>query len=89
VGVKPDIHLHVERLVLDDVLLPHGTGARLQTTVESELTRLLAQGDITGRLVAAGAVRAVSGVEVRLGTGPDIGTQIAQAVFEGIGGGKR
>ncbi len=40
---RPDIRLHIERLVIDESLLPRGGRAALQAAVESELTRLLSE----------------------------------------------
>lgn len=83
------IELHIERLVLDGVAL-EGSRERalLQSSVESELTRLLTEGGLSHELSGGGAVPSVAAGNIQLPNGGDprhLGSQIAQAVYDGIG----
>lgn len=55
---RPPISLHIERLVLDDLPLTAAQAARLQSALERELARLIAEDGDVGAWTA-GAVRAV------------------------------
>jgi hypothetical protein len=87
--VKPDIHLRIDHLMLDGVALPAGAARRLQAAVEAELGRLLTERGIPPDLRTSGAVPAVPAGVVNLAAGGSVsgmGTQIARAVYSGIGG---
>lgn len=55
---RPPISLHIERLVLDDLPLTAAQAARMQSALERELARLIAEDGDVGAW-AAGAARAV------------------------------
>ena len=84
---RANIHLHIERLVLDGV--PVNGAQALQGAVEAELGRLLAASGLAASLAAGAAVPSLRVGDIRLaaGQGVDVlGGQIAGAVFGGIGG---
>lgn len=91
---RPDIRLHIERLVIDEVVLGAAGDARqLGAAVEAELTRLLGEGGLSADLAAGGAVGALpegtmdaqrSGPGSR-STATSLGDRIANAVFGRIG----
>jgi hypothetical protein len=82
-----NVTLHIERLVLDGLDVRPGDRPRLQAAVEAELARLLGEGGIAPGLAEGGAVPALRGGTVQAGGGgSQLGTQIAQAVYGGIGG---
>lgn len=81
-----NINLHIERLVLDGLDLPHHQRPLLQAAVEAELGRLLAQGGLPMQQgmqlcsVRAGDVPVAAGNVEPLG----LGAQIAGAVYGGL-----
>jgi len=83
-----NIDLHIERLVLDGVSLAAADRPLLQTTVEVELTRLLASGGLSDATLSGGALDNMRASGIQLGNrgGPvRLGEQIASAVYGGIG----
>lgn len=86
--VRPDIHLHIERLILDGLPIERAQGPQVQVAVEAELSRLLAEHGLAASLQAGGAAPsvAVAGIQVASSSNPaHMGRQIAQSVFGGIG----
>jgi hypothetical protein len=83
------IELHIERLVLDGIsLAPRDRGA-LQSSVETELTRLLTEGGLSTELAGGIALPSLPAGSLNLsaaGTPAQLGAQIARAVYDGIGG---
>jgi hypothetical protein len=80
------IRLHIERLVLDGVVVDRPRV--LHTALEQELARRLAEGGLSPELRSVGALQSVPGGAIELGQGPHparLGTQIAGAVYHGIG----
>jgi hypothetical protein len=83
-----NIDVHIERLVLDGIPIPHAHRPVLQTAVEAELARLLAADGLAPALVRGGAMPYVSGSSIQLtGDGDQArqGQQIARALYGGIG----
>ena len=83
-----NISLHIERLILDGLPVGSEQGARVQAAVEGELARLLAAGGLAPSLQAGGAVPSVQGSAIKLSgenNSAQLGQQIAQAVYQGIG----
>jgi hypothetical protein len=83
-----NIHVHIERLILDGLPLGAGQGALVQAAVEAELARLLGLGGIAPCLQAGGAVPSVRTEAIQLtaqSTPAQMGQQIAQSVYEGMG----
>jgi hypothetical protein len=87
-----NINLHIERLILEGLPLTRSQGALVQAAVEAELTRLLAERGLAAKLQAGGAHLRVpaEGLQLIAGSTPaDMGQQIAQAVYGGIGQGEK
>lgn len=85
---RPDIHLHIERLVLDGLSIERAQGPQVQAAVETELARLLMENGLGAPLGAGGAVPSVNaaGIQLSPGSSPaQLGRQIAQSVYGGIG----
>jgi hypothetical protein len=83
-----NINLHIERLILDGLPIERNQAPHIQMAVEAELTRLLAENGVSSALQASGALQGVraNGIQFIAGSRPaDIGTQIAQSVYSGIG----
>lgn len=83
-----NIRLHIERLILDGVPLEAGGAVRLQVAVESELGRLLTDGGLDSGLVNGGAIHSLQAGSIQLidqANPTQLGGQIAQAVYSGIG----
>jgi hypothetical protein len=83
-----NVTLHIEKLILDGLDVRPGDRQHLQAAVEAELTRLLGEGGIAAGLAEGGAVPAVRGGSIQTGGGggaAGLGSQIAQAVYGGIG----
>jgi hypothetical protein len=76
------INLHIEKLILDGLPLERRDGPLVQTAVQQELARLMADGNFTGSQSFAAA----RGPQIKLtGANPHgVGRQIAGSVFEGI-----
>jgi hypothetical protein len=83
-----NISVHIERLILDGLPVPHRQRSRLQTAIEEELARLLINGTLAIDLQTHGLLSSLSGGIIEL-TGNEeprlLGKQIAQAVYRGIG----
>ncbi len=85
---RPDIHLHIERLILDGLPIERSQGPFVQAAVEAELSRLLTENGLAPDLQAGGAMPNVRANAIQLTTGSSptqVGTQIAQSVYSGIG----
>ena len=83
-----NIRIHIERLILDGLPIAHNQGPLVQAAVEAELTRLLAENSLAANLQIGGAVPSVptNAIQLTLGSNPSqLGTQIAGAVYSGIG----
>jgi hypothetical protein len=82
-----NINLHIERLVLDGVNLAPGQRQLLQASVETELTRLLTAGGLSANLAQGTALPrlSTSGIQMTGNNPTQMGRQIAQSVYGGIG----
>jgi len=82
-----NINLHIERLVLDGVNVGPGQRHLLQSIVASELTRMLTVGGLSPSLAQGVALPHISADGIQLtGRNPtQLGLQIAQSVYGGIG----
>lgn len=82
-----NINLHIERLVLDGVDIAPGQRHLLQTSVETELTRLLTDRGISPSLAQGVALPRLStnGMQLKGNNPTQLGQQIAQSVYGGIG----
>ncbi len=85
---RPNIHLHIERLILDGLPIERSQGPHVQAAVEAELSRLLTQNGLAANLQAGGAMPSVHANALQLTNDrspTQVGRQIAQAVYSGIG----
>jgi len=83
------IHLHIERVVLEGVQVDQPR--ILRKTLEQGLTEHLQEGGLSPELRPGIAMPQVRGGAIALGRGSHparLGTQIAVAVYHGIGGRK-
>ncbi|MEK9141330.1 MAG: hypothetical protein AAB308_09780 [Nitrospirota bacterium] len=83
-----NINLHIERLVLDGVNIAPEQRPALQAAVEGELSRLLTEGGVSSSLVQGVAVPRLSAHDMQLtrtSSPIELGQQIAQSVYGGIG----
>jgi len=82
-----NINLHIDRLVLDGVNIAPGQRHLLQAGMEAELTRLLRKGGLSSSFAQGIALSSMSASGMQLtGNNPtQIGHQIAQSVYRGIG----
>lgn len=83
-----NINLHIERLVLDGVLLSPRECPLLKATIEADLTRRLASGGVfSDGLLSGGALSNVRTARIQLtndGNPASLGEQIAGSVYRGI-----
>jgi hypothetical protein len=82
-----NINLHIERLVLDGVNIAPGQRHLLQASVETELARMLMDGGLSPGLAQGSDLPRLSTSGIQLtGNNPvQIGRQIAESVYGGIG----
>lgn len=83
-----NISIHIERLILDGLPIAQRDRPRLQAAIEEELTRLLANGSLAVDLQTPGMLPRLSGGTLELTRDEEprqLGKQIAQAVYRGIG----
>ncbi len=85
---RPNIHLHIERLILDGLPIERSQGPFVQAAVEAELSRLLTENGLAPNLHTDGAMPNVhaNAIQLTASSNPaQVGTQIAQSVYGGIG----
>lgn len=82
-----NINLHIDRLILDGVTIAPNQRHLLQASVETELTRLLTDGGLASGLAQGTALPrlSTSGIQVTGNNPAQLGQQIAQSVYGGIG----
>jgi len=85
--MKPNIHLHIEQLVLRGVELTPTQRRQLQASIEATLTNQLTQGGLAPELLRGGSpVVSVKGIQWNSGQGAaQLGQKIARSVYGGIG----
>ena len=84
---RPNIQIYIDRLIIDGISVPHAQRPLLQSAVEAELGRLLAEGGVGAEWQQGGAVPSVSTPAIQLspdGSPTQWGHQIAHAVYRGI-----
>src|SRR3712207_1240881 len=82
------IHIHIERLVLDGIALPHAQRPLLQAALEAELARLLAERGLADGLASGIQVPSLRSSAIPLahpGEPARLGAQIAQSVYGSLG----
>lgn len=83
---RPNIQLHIDRLVLDGVDLSQRERQQLRASIESELVRLLGERGLHPGLSGGMAVPTLVATQVHLGLpAQQLGQQIAASVYGGIG----
>ena len=83
-----NVNLNIERLVLEGFSLRAGEHLLVRAAAERELSRLLSEGGVSTQLLSGGAVPRLSAADISLTGGESprqVGTQIARAVYGGIG----
>jgi hypothetical protein len=83
-----NVDVHIERLILEGISLPPDQQPQLQAAVEAELARLLAARGLSPELATGGVVPSVAAGSLQLAginNPAHLGTQIARAVYGGIG----
>ena len=83
-----NIKLHIEQLILEGLPATSVRGPQVKSAVETELTRLLTEGALSHGMQAGGALTLVQVSPLQLApeTKPgQLGKQIAQSVYGGIG----
>lgn len=82
-----NINLHIERLVLDGVDIAPNQKHLLQNIVITELTRMLTESGISPDLARGVALPRIfaEGIQVTENNPVQLGQQIAQSVYGGIG----
>ena len=81
------IELHIERLVLDGMPLPHGRERQLRAALQRELAALLSTAGTGDRLHNHGSVPSLQGTAMRMDRDAGVahlGRQIAGSVFGGL-----
>jgi hypothetical protein len=84
-----NINLHIERLVLEGLPVAPSQSALVQSLVERELARLLAQKGVSEQLQSGTSLQSVRAGDIQFGQGAGvqiIGRQIARAVHSHIRG---
>lgn len=83
-----DVNLHIERLVLEGVTLTPAQRRQLQSAMTTELSRLITESGLAEHLHTQDTASVLSAGPIQISDQPDptqIGTQIAQALYRGIG----
>ncbi len=86
-----NVNLHIERLVLDGIELRPDQQPVFKASLTTELSRLLADGALGPHLSQGAALArlSVGDAELTAGDPRQLGQQIAQSVYQGIGPGGR
>lgn len=82
-----NIHVHIERLVLDDAV-SSGDQRGVRRSLQHELTRLLREGGLSREFHNGAAVPAVSGGSIDPHADRErtpLGSRVARAIYDGIG----
>ncbi|NJL42737.1 MAG: hypothetical protein HC935_03925 [Pseudanabaena sp. SU_2_4] len=82
-----NINLNIERLILDEISIPHAQRPLLQAAVEAELGLLLAESGVGESWRMGGAVPRVLASPIQLSANSNYtqwGQQIARSVYGGI-----
>lgn len=83
-----NIHVHIERLILEGLPVEQRQTPQVQAVVEAELARLLAGGGLAPAWQSGGATPRVVAGDIQLPGQQNpthVGRQIAGAVYRGIG----
>lgn len=86
-AAQRSVRLHIERVVLDGLLVERSQGPSFQAALESELTRLFAEQGIPPTLPQGAARASLDGGAIRTAHGfktRTMAAQIARAVYGGL-----
>jgi hypothetical protein len=81
------IHLHIERVVLDGLVVGAAQAPQIAAAIQKELARLLAAGGLAPHARRGGAIPRLRGGNIRPANQSSpaaLGRQIAGAVYQGI-----
>lgn len=84
-----NIHLHIDRIVLEGLPVRPNGRQQLGSAIEAELMRLLAENGLPPEWGAGGAVPMVRGGDLSLPVGNssrELGAEIAHSIYGSIGG---
>lgn len=81
------IHLHIDRLLLEELPIDRQAAPRVQAAVEQALAQLVQDQGLPAGLTSAALAKWQGGVlQVATGQSPeDLGQGIAQAIYGGLG----
>ncbi len=83
-----NISIHIERVVLDGLIIAPGERQQMQDALEAELARLLCHGTLSPALRSGGALPSLAAGSIQLARESNpfqLGHQIAHAVYGAIG----
>lgn len=81
------IHLYIDRLILDGLPVDRSQALQLQSSMETELTRLLMENGLSTDFQTGAAVPSFRANPIQLTAGNNstqIGAQIAESVYSGM-----
>lgn len=82
-----NVRVHIDRLVLDGIDVPHGSRRALRASLERELAQHIRDHGLAGELAAGIAVPSVAVPPIEVTPdAPRLGAAIAGSVAAGIGG---
>jgi len=84
-NTQPSVELHIERLIVDESLLSDGRSHKLQTAIESELTRLVRENGLAG--LTSAALYSLPARNMSVATqapNTQVGRQIARTVYAAL-----
>lgn len=84
-----NIHMHIERMIIEGVDLPPAQRHLLQAAVEAELGRLLAAREISTNFKNVGSQVGIVAPVLQLNSSPDakvLGAQVGASVYSAITG---
>jgi len=85
---RPNIHVYIDRLILDGLPVDRIQSPHIQMAVQAELRRLFVEHGLASELQAGGTVPQfhTHPIHFAAGSNPtEMGTQIARSVYSGIG----
>ncbi len=84
-----NLHLHIDRLILNDVTLSPSQRRLLQAAIEAELSHLLTEGASVFSASQAIASLAIAPITPAVNSTPvQLGQQIAQNIYQGMNQGQ-
>ena len=82
-----NVRVHIDRLVLDGIDLPHGTRRAFRASLERVLAERILAGGISPELAAGIAVPSVAVPSIELtADAPKLGAAVGHSIAAGIGG---